>query len=115
MVDEVIDRNKDMKEIFGIPITPSDKKVIDESFKEWTKVNKETGTSKIEEALQSDDDLLYKVVAIITQGELGLKGKISDLKESIKDSVIEKLGIKPENTGGGTSEQPLTVDPSILV
>lgn len=112
---QTIERNKDKMEYFGIPLKENEKKEVDEAYKEWIKV-KENGKSLLQEHLENDD-VLYQVVALLHKGETGVKGKLTEIKESVKESIIKRLGLEPLDTGGGNASSRSTTDfnPNVLI
>lgn len=102
-IELVIEKNKDVKESFGYNFNDEvKKKVADEAYRQWNQVDTKTGKTKLDLALENEE-LRYKVIAILNQGEDNIKGDISELKESIKSSIIKKLGIEAKDLSGGSA------------
>jgi len=114
-INETIERNKDKKEIAGVPLSEADVKVLPEFFKSIVSVNSETGTTPLDDMLQ-DDDFLYEVAGVIYKMKQGgFKKEISDMKESIKQNIFDKLGLTPEGTGTGVTSMSNDFDITKLV
>jgi hypothetical protein len=114
-INETIERNKDKKEIAGVPLSEADVKVLPEFFKSIVSVNSETGTTPLDDMLQ-DDDFLYEVAGVIYKMKQGgFKKEISDMKESIKQNIFDKLGLTPEGTGTGVTSMTNDFDITKLV
>ncbi len=114
-VEEVILRNNNVKEFFGFQFNEVEKKEIDEAFRTYTRIDPSTGKALIHDIIE-DDDMLYKVIAFIHKGESGIKSKISERIELAKQKIMEKLGVEPTETGGGTiAGIPTRVNPDFFI
>jgi hypothetical protein len=113
MAQKVVNQHKEVTDYYGIEATPEEKAKFDKDFLEMIKINKETGTHKIAEML-NDDAVFYKTAFFLWKGEKGLKGYISDLKESVKKNIEEKIDPVLE-PGRGSTKLASAVDREKLV
>jgi hypothetical protein len=95
-VQKVINEMNKVKDIGGVPITESERKEFNTVFDNLTKYNPETGTTKMQEFLQSNETNLYKMMFLLHKVDSGsMKKYISEVKEGNKEKILEKLDIKP--------------------
>jgi hypothetical protein len=85
-------------EISGIKVSKADVAEINTAFEKAVLPN-ELGKVPIIEMLQSDR-LLWNFFATAYMGDEKIKAALSTAKESTKDQLISKLGLKPINVGG---------------
>lgn len=111
-IENTITKNKEVKNVFGLDISDA-KGQVDEAFRQYNKLNPETGKTPLQEMLE-DDDMRYNVVALINTSKLA-KGKLSEMKEKIKSDIIKKLGIEPEGEGGLAMGSTGEFNPDIFV
>ena len=99
---KVVNQHKNTRNFFGIiELSPQEKAQYDKDFVEMLKMDKKTGMHKIGELL-NDDSVLYEIGAVLWKGRDGLKGYISNLKETIKKETEDKLDPKLEEQRGTT-------------
>ena len=99
---KVVNQHKNTRSFLGIlELSPEEKAQYDKDFVEMLKMDKKTGMHKLGELL-NDDSLIYEIGALLWKGKGGLKGYISNIKESVKKETEEKLDPKLEETRGTT-------------
>lgn len=114
-IEDTIIRNQGTTEFFGFQFNEVEKKEVDEAFRMYTEINPETGRALMHDLIE-DDDMLYKVIALIHKGEGAFKSKINERVESVKQKIFDKLGLEPTDTGGGTTPgMPTKLDPNVFV
>lgn len=87
-----------INEISGIKVSKADLAEINTAFEKAVLPN-EQGKVPIIEMLQSDR-LLWNFFATAYMGDEKIKGALVDAKESTKDKLLSKLGLKPINVSG---------------
>lgn len=103
-IEETTMRMSQIKEVAGIPITESDLQEFIPKFDKLTQFNKETGRLYMDDYLQSNNDTVFKMLFLMHKAEKGEIDKhISTVKQTVKDTLFEKLGIKPNITGASSS------------
>jgi hypothetical protein len=85
-------------ELSGIKVSKADLADINTAFEKAVLPN-EQGKVPIIEMLQSDR-LLWNFFATAYMGDEKIKGALSTAKESTKDKLLSKLGLKPINVSG---------------
>ena len=114
-INSVIERNKDREEIAGVAFSEADRKALPEFFKSVVSVDPKTNITLLDQMLK-DDDFLYEVVGVIYKMQQGgFKKEINDMKESLKQSIFDKLGLTPEGIGGGSLSVPEGFDATKLL
>lgn len=96
-----VDTDK-ITEISGIKISKAEIADINTAFEKAVLPNKE-GKVQITEMLQSDR-LLWNFFATAYLGDEKFKEAFTTAKETTKDKIIEKLGLKPINVSGRQSD-----------
>jgi len=102
-----INLHKHSNDIFGIEFTAEEKSQFHKDYVEMLKLEPNGKSNKLGRML-SDEATLYKVAALLWKGE-GLKGYITDIKESVKEGIERKLDPTLEQQRG-SSKIPKPVD-----
>ncbi len=101
---------KKLDNIAGIPLTQSDKQEFDDTFKFITKRNPNDGLSILDALLQSND-FLMKSVYLGLKAEPKFRAAITEAKEGVKKTFIDKLDKQPDlGRGQNLSGIPNSID-----
>lgn len=98
-----------IKEIAGMPITESDLAEFEPIFDKMTQFNPKTGQLYMDEYLQSNNENVFKTLYLMHKADKGeIEKHVSNVKESIKEKILNRTGIIPNHQGGsafGNSNQ----------
>lgn len=102
IADKLILNMSQRQEIGGIPHTQKDIEEFNPVFKDLVEKNPQTGKPRVQE-LFSDDKVLYDVLYLYHKlNNGGLRKYLSQFKESYKEEILDKTGLRPKTTGGQT-------------
>lgn len=104
-----IEANQHTKDFFGMEFSEADRTQFFKDLPGLFKRDPETRMSKMDSLLQSEEFVL-KLAAILWKGEDGVRSHLSNLKESVKENVEEKLGLRNRQETG-TVVLPKPFDP----
>jgi hypothetical protein len=111
-VSEIETKISNVNSLFGISVSPEDKKAFIEEFRSFITPDKETMERPIDKLL-SDDVTLFKLFVIAAKfGEEKVIEHITKGKESAKEEIFRKLKLTPEFSG--SREENIQSDDSVL-
>ena len=112
ILSDYLTKNKTDRSFYGIELSESEYVQFEKDALELIKRDPKTGRSKLVEQLQSDEYVL-KILPLLLLGEDKFKAKISGMKEGLKKTVEDNLGIG-SRPSGGEAAHPDTFDPNKL-
>lgn len=106
LVKSTIERMSSIEDIAGIPITESDIKEFQPVFDKMTQFNPKTNQLFMDDYLQSNNENVFKMLYLLNKADSGEINKyISGVKQSTKDDILNKTGIKPNVQGSSTASR----------
>lgn len=109
LIDQLFDRKKEQKDIYGMPLSEAQKREFQEFFKNIMSIDPQKGVPKLHEFL-ANDDALYDAVFMMYLRDKGMKDFITGVKEDVKQTYIDKLDIKPKDVYQRTPVSPTPID-----
>jgi hypothetical protein len=99
-VTDTMQRMSTMNNIAGLPITESDIMEFQGVFDKMTQFNPKTQQLYMDDYLQSNNDNVFKMLYLLHKADKGEVAKhISNVKQTTKDDILNKTGIKPNIQG----------------
>lgn len=111
IANQLITANVNKAEFLGVPFSKAETEEYNKFFRNAVKIDPKTGTSALYDLLQSDD-VIYEIGAILWKGgSKAIKEKIAQAKNSTKEEIEKKLGVKADLKAASADEQnPQLVD-----
>jgi hypothetical protein len=104
MIKDTVKKMSLSDNIAGIPLTQSDLEEFVPIFDKMTQFNKETGQLYMDDFLQSNNENVFTALYLLHKSKKGdIEKHLSNVKESFKESILEKTGVKPNISGGSSA------------
>jgi hypothetical protein len=114
LMEQLFQRKRDVKEVFGMQVSEAMKTEFEGFFKNIMQIDPQTGVPGLHKYL-SNDDALFDAVFLMYMRDKGLRDMVNGAKEEVKKQYINRLDIAPKDMSQRSPITPMEVDPQKLM